>query len=386
MPVIKDRFKVFDEETNIASSEFGAGRVSDLINIADNNLTEVSTDVKDLIKNSVGGPLSQVKTLYDSGVSQIDKYSRDVRGVFGRLTDFKSAPESLIKDLIKTVSGSDIQGGNASLIKSSMDILRRCGRGSGHSFGGRPYNLSANCSGGKASLGQYGVGNGCNSSSMSDLLNKLSGNQYGKSFQDINSGISALMALSGYGYKLGMCGVFNSFYNSNVFGALGLRDMEYGKAAGALLGIMGGSSNTRGWIDIAKSSTGLNPKLTNPAALDELMADFAIPEALPEINQVELMEQLRGGQELFDEGWMIDEDTGNLSMGFMNGVTDDYRELSDTWVTNRAFGEDDLDAIPDTDDDFLSTAVVGSRISDGGFSSDFPEIWETTVDINLDSI
>lgn len=360
MPVIKDRFKVFDEETNIASSEFGAGRVSDLINIANNNLTEISADVKDLIKNSVSGPLSEVKTLYDSTTSQINNYSRDVRSVFGRLTDFKSAPEALIKDLIKTVSGNDISGGNANLIKSSMDILRRCGRGSGHGYGGRPYNLSASCSGGKASLGQYGVGNNCNSSSMSDLLNKLSGNKYGKTFQDINSAISALMALSGYGYKLGMCGVFNTFYTSNVFGLLGLRDMEYGKAAGALLGILGGSSNTRGWIDVAKSSTGLNPKLTNPAALDALLGDFAIPENVPEIDQVKLMEQLRGGQELYDENWMVNKDTGNLSMGFMDGITDDYRKLSDIWVTNRAFGENDLDLIPDLDDDYLSAAVVAS--------------------------
>lgn len=384
MAIPAQRFKVLDNETNLPSSTFGASRVNDIINTASNELKPIIDEAADLIRTSVPEMPDSVRSLFSSAKDAFSEYSRDIKSIAGMLTDYKGAPEGLVKSLVDGFAGA---GANNTVVSKSMvDMLRRCGRGSAYGFGGRPYDVSANCSGGKAGLGRYGTGNGCNSSSYTDLLNRLSGGAYNKGFSDIGSALRSLMSLAGYGYKLGLCGVFNTLYTSNVFSGLGLGNLEFGKAAGSLLGIVGNAGNTRAWIDIAKSSTGLFPKMTNPAALDELLGNFALPDNLPEINQVELMEQLRGGQELYDEKWMYGDDQGwgntidgvpvltpdRISMAHMDGVTDDYRELSETWVTNRAYGEDELDVIPDSDEDSYYSAVAASESSD---SEAFAEIW-----------
>ena len=229
MPIASKRFSILSDETNIASASFGAGKLTDIINIADNELRTTISSAAELIKSSLPSVPDDVRNVFSSGKDMLSDYSRNIRGVSGKLTDFKNAPESLIKDLVRSVGGGDTAG-SSNFIKSAMDVLRRCGKGSSMGYGGRPYNLNANCSGGKASLGQYGVGNGCNSSSMNDLLNKLSGGKYGNTFHDIASALNAFMALTGYGYKLGMCGVFGSLYNSDSFRGLGLGDLEFGKA------------------------------------------------------------------------------------------------------------------------------------------------------------
>lgn len=366
MAIAAKRFSFLSDETNLPSSEFGAGKLEDIINTASNELKSSLGDAADLIRTSLPEVPDSVKDLFSSAKDSFQEYSRDIKAVAGKLTDYKGAPEKIVEELAKVISPPGSSGATTAATKSAMDMLRRCGKGSSYGFGGRPYDISANCSGGKASLGRYGTGSGCNSSSYTDLMNKITGNQYNKSYSDITSALRSLMALSGYGYKLGLCGVFGGLYSSNIFDKFGLGNTEYGKAAGNLLGILGKGGNVRGWIDVAKSSTGLFPKLTNPASLDELLANYEKPEALGEVDQVELMEQLRGAQELYDENWMTNEN-GELSIGVMDGVSDDYRELSDIWVTNKAFDEDSLETIPDDDDTFLSAATVGyERFEDSG--------------------
>lgn len=358
MAIAAKRFQFLTQDTNLASSTFGAGKLDDIINSAVNEFKTVGEDAENLIRTSFPEEASLAKNIYSSAKDSFEEYSRDIKSIAGKLTDYKGAPENLVNELVKSFTSNT--GGSTAVAKSAMDMMRRCGRGSSYGFGGRPYDLSASCSGGKASLGRYGTSSGCNSAGYTDLLNKLTGGAYNTGFRDITSGLRSLMALSGYGYKLGLCGVFSGLYSSKVFDALGLTNLEYGKAAGNLLGIMGAGGNVRGWIDVAKGSTGLNPALTNPASLDELLGNLEIPEGVGEIDQVELMRQLRGGQELYDEDWMHNEE-GMLSMGHLNGVSSDYSSLSDVWLTDRSFGQNDLDAIPDSDDSFLSAAVVASE-------------------------
>lgn len=358
MAIVAKRFEFLSQDTNLASSTFGAGKLDDIINSAVNEFKTTGEDAGNLIRTSFPDESGIASKIFSSAKDSFEEYSRDIKSIAGKLTDYKGAPEGLVGELVKSFTSNS--AGSTAVAKSAIDMLRRCGRGSSYGFGGRPYDISASCSGGKASLGRYGVGSGCNSAGYTDLLNKLTGGGYNSGFNDITSGLRSLMALSGYGYKLGLCGVFSGLYTSKVFDGLGLTNLEYGKAAGNLLGIMGAGGNVRGWIDVAKGSTGLFPGLTNPSSLDELLGNMEIPEGLGELDEVELMRQLRGGQELYDEDWMHN-DEGMLSMGHLNGVSSDYVNLSDTWLTDQSFGEADLDIIPDTDDNFLSTAVVASE-------------------------
>lgn len=359
MAIASKRFTILSDETNLPSSPFGAGKIDDIINTAENELKSAIQEAQDLIKTTkASDTLDDVKKLFSSAKDGFEEYSRDIKSIAGKLTNYKGAPENLVGDLMKSMTGAAKDGSAAALSKTAMDMMRRCGRGSSYGFGGRPYDISANCSGGKASLGKYGTGSGCNSSSFSDLLNKLTGGNYGKASNDITAALRSLMALAGSGYKLGMCGVFGGLFSSGVFDSLGLGNNEYGKAAGNLLGILGKGGNVKGWIDVAKASTGLFPSLTNPASLDELLTNFEKPEYLGDVDQVALMEQLRGGQELYDENWMVNG-VGELSMPIMDEVTQDYKDLSEVWVSNRVYDETELDLIPEDLDTSLSVAVVG---------------------------
>jgi hypothetical protein len=375
MAIAEKRFKFLSEETNLPSSTFGAGKLDDIINTASNELKEVAGSALNLIKSSTPAIPGDVASLYSSAKDALGNYTRDIKSVAGVLTNYKDAPEALVKNMVNLVSSG--AEGNKSVspatVKAAMDVLRRCGKGSSYGYGGRPYDVSANCNGGKASLGRYGQGQGCDSSSYGNLLNSLSGGGYQKGFSDINSALRSFMALSGYGYKLGLCGVFNSLYGSDLFSSLGMGNLEFGKAAGSLLGIVGKSGNTKAWIDIAKSSTNLFPKMSNPDSLSDLLGDFSIPENLKEVDQVALMEQLRGAQELYDPEWMKSELGTGISIAARDGITLDYQSMTESWLTNRALGEDSLDSLPSVDDDdsFYSAAIVSKDVINDALENTF---------------
>ncbi len=173
MAIAAKRFTFLSEDTNLPSSSFGAGKVDDIINTASNEVKTAAEDALNLIKTSYPEELASVKSVFSSAKDSFEEYSRDIKSIAGKLTNYKGAPEGLVSNLVKSfTSGS---AGSTAVAKSAMDMMRRCGRGSSYGFGGRPYDLSANCSGGKASLGRYGTGAGCDSSSYSDLMNKLTG-------------------------------------------------------------------------------------------------------------------------------------------------------------------------------------------------------------------
>lgn len=384
MPIAEKRFQFLTEETNVASSIFGAGRSDYIINIAQNEFKQTAESIKNLIGNSVPGDIestyneakdklgtyandakSAVSGYVDSAkdaaasagnyvngaMGVVNGYVRDVKGVAGKLIDYANAPVSAVEGFVSSITGQDARG-----FKGLNDLLTRCSSGSNYGYGGRPYDMNMSCNGNKGGMGSYGYGSSCNTSNFMNILNSLTNGGYNQSFNDISSLLRAVMGLSGFGYKLGLCGVLGSLMTSGKFSGLGQN--EWAKAGASLFGVLGNSGNTKGWIDVAKATTGMNTKSINPNASVDLFRNFATPRNVKESGQSGFMTELMAGLELYDENWNRNTDSGRLTTYSIGTPTQDFSDLSQTWLTNRSFGESELNLIPDTDDSFLFAAGV----------------------------
>ena len=159
------------------------------------------------------------------------------------------------------------------------------------------------------------------------------------------------MALSGYGYNLGMCGVFNAL-------SQGMPKDVLSRASGGLLSLLGSSGNTNGFLDVAKSSVGLVPLLTNPDSIRGFFDNFKKPSNVKESNLTNLADRALGGVELLDDSWNKSRVDGSLSIA---QSTRNQRDLSDAFgakLSDRSFNGSGLNTAPSNDDDFLLGAYL----------------------------
>lgn len=355
MAVSEKRFDILTGETNLPSSSFGAGKVTNLINTAENELKEAGAGIKSLLSTALSGVIGDT---HSSAKDSISSVSREIKSASGTLIDYTKLNSDSVSKVVSTVTGTDQK--NA---KTMMSILQQCGKGSSYSYSGKPYDISASCSGNKTSLGSSGTASGCGVTNYSNLLNQLTGGGYNNIYKDIASALRAFMSLAGYGYNLGLCNVFSGLSDSSLFSNLGLGSTEYAKAAGSLLGTLGQAGNVNGWVDVAKSSTGYAVKLVNPDAVSDLLCGFSLSSTTRESDYVNYMTSTRAGMELYDANWLQSMETGSLSSSSLYGVSTDYKDVSESWLCNRDYGETDLDTIEATDDTYYTSAVVSNNYS-----------------------
>lgn len=350
MPIKAERFKLLSDETHVASSPFGAGVDDGLVNTIQNKLKETGSAIDDLISNALPGP---IKEMISNAKDALAPYARDIKSVAGKQIDYTKVPDELFGKFTTSLPGID-----AKQAKSLQDLLKKCGRGSNYNYGGRPYDVSMNCRGNKASLGGFGSGSSCNASSFSNLLDGLTQGNYQKGYRDLSSAMRAAMAISGYGYNLGLCGVLSSIKTSDIFNKLGLGNLEYSKIAGSLLGIVGKEGNTNGWLDIAGNSAGLSPLLVNPGASSDLLNNFSIPSSLRDSSLTDLGTRTLESLEGIDISWAKSLKDNIPSLKSFDTVTDDFKDMADAYLTDRSFDINQLDEIPQEDNDFLMTAAL----------------------------
>lgn len=380
MPVIGKRFKPFEDTYNLAASKFGAGVDSAVVNDKLNELKDSADNLLGLVKNSIPSGISDLYNegkgalegyaglydeakgavagyadLYKEGKGIAEGYVRDIKGVAGKVIDYAKMPEKVFDKFLGNVTGI-----GSPYTKPIGDVLRKCGKGSNYSYGGRPYDISMSCKGNTASLGGFGSGSSCSAANFSNLIDGLTGGSYSSGFKDISSALNVLTGLATQGYNFGMCGILNGLKGADIFSKFNLGNTELSKVGGTLLGITGSSGNLNGWLDVASSSVGMNLLSVNPNGVSDLFKNFTLPSSTSERDLLSLGERTLAGLELVDPDWNV-SDLGDMSsiadmVGF-DGITDDFRDVAEACLCDRDFGVDDLDFIPDGDDMFTYAAA-----------------------------
>ena len=343
MAISAQRFTVLDRETNISTAKFKADMDSMILNDPANALKDANAQLQSLLDSANQKALEGKEALEDA----FSQASRVVKDAASRVTDLASLPNEILGDFL-----SSITGGNLGLQKSLKSMLNKCSnKGLGYGTPGKPFDLSMNCGAGDISLGQSGGKAGCDAGSFNDLLNKLTGGGYNASFKDLNSLLKSLMALSGYGYNLGMCGVFNAL-------SQGMPKDILSRASGGLLSLLGSSGNTNGFLDVAKSSVGLTPLLTNPDSIRGFFDNFKKPSNVKESNLTNLADRALGGVELLDDSWNKSRIDGSLTIAQSSRNQKDLSDAFSAKLSNRSFSGGGLNVAPSNDEDFILGAYL----------------------------
>lgn len=346
IPLAK-RFEFLDKETNMSVAPFG----SDITTGVYNSPLADGLPSSDVLKELINASSQSMKGIVPDVGGVKDIYStatRGVKGAFGTLTDLKSLNSDKVGRYL-----SDITGSNPSLTKSMMNVAGNCSaNGLNYGLPGKPYSPSINCGSGKLGLGTSGSSSSCNASSYGDLLNKLTDGKYGSTFQDLTSMMRRLMSLAGYGYNLGMCGVFGAL--SSTFGS-GTKDM-LSRASGSLLGTFGMAGNTNAVLDIAKSSVGLYPLLSNPSAISGFLDNFKLPSNVGQGGYANMADRTTAGLELLDENWSCSAHDNIPSISSVSNYSSDLGKVFSAKLTDRSYAGSDLDNVSFSDSDFTMAA------------------------------
>lgn len=348
MAIPAQRFKYLDKETNLPSEKFTSSLDSTILNSILNADTPTSETLQSLIDSAIQSANDQAAKAAES--FNVD----DVLGAVTRNT--KDIASSLMN--LAGLSDKGLTNYLADLIpdqgiaKSIKSVLQKCKtNGGGYGIPGRPYDISMNCGGGNVSLGSggYGASNSCNASSYANLLNKISGGQYNADFKDYNKLLQSLMSLAGLGYNLDMCGVFSAL-------SKGIPNDVLSKASGGLMSIMGQAGKTNAILDLASSSQGLQPSLYNPGATSTFLQNYKKPKSTKENELLSLSNRTLAGLELIDDNWNKSKYDNSLSLSQAPGYSSDLNGVMTCNITEKTYGDDDLDSIPSGDTDFLFAA------------------------------
>lgn len=337
------RFKFLDRETNVAIDAFKSTAGSDIVNSAENATKESSANLQSLFdgaKQSFTNTFGEVE-IPDS----LKDITRSSKGFSGKITDLTKLPDTKLGEYF-----GGLTGGDPGMTKAMKNIMSQCSsRGMGSGFPGKPFDMSINCGQGNVKIANSPGGSSCNAGSFGNLLNKLSGGGYNSVFRDFNAALRALMALAGYGYKLGMCGVFGAVSN-------GLPNDVLSKGSGGLMAIVGQAGNTNAMLDLAKSSTGLLPLVHNPSAISTFLGNYTKPKSTKEKDLPGLADRTFGGLDLLNEDWGMSLADNSPSISEAPGYQKDLGVTMKAKLVDRSFGVTDLDVAPSNDMDFMLAA------------------------------
>lgn len=347
------RFEILSKETHVGSYCFGNDAGSEVLNVVHNQNKVAESDGKELLNCQGSCQPEQITDQLKPAIDFVQDVARETKSQLTNVVDFaKSAPNKL-NDWISGVTGN-----SPAVSKGISNLLTKCvKRGGGIGLGGKPFDFSVNCNGNKLSLGKGGGGSGdCNTSSINDVLNKITGGGYNGMAKSIQSALNALMSLTNMGFSAGLCGVFNALKGSDAFSSLG--NLELSKAAGGIMSAVSAAKNTSAWIDMAASSAGLLVKQVYPAVVSDFFGSFTKPANVPEMGLASLAEMSTDAAAAVDGNWYGGESGGFMTIGGMGKPTDDLKTAFSCKVSDKAYTGAQLDTIPSNDMDFVMAAGI----------------------------
>ena len=348
MAISAKRSSFLDQETNVGTASYGLAADSSVFNSPYNANAGNVEHLDDLINSAIQNKPTPTLTVGDI-TAEATRFTKDAQG---RLVDLSKLPSEASAEFFKTLSGD-----NVALAKKLQGLAKSCSAGNGMGYGvpGKPIDASLSC--GKDGFGVSGSSKGtsssCNAASYSDLLNSLTGGGYGSIFKDLNNALKSFMALAGYGYKLGMCGVFGALAGSS---SSILSNNELSKAAGSLLGSLGAGGNVLGFMDVAKGSAGLSPLLTNPGAIGGFFSNFTLPTGLKQCMYGDLGTSAMGAAELLDNDWTLSDTGSDLSIAELGDYNEDANTVLTASMMENGYAVEDLDAVASDDSYYAAVA------------------------------
>lgn len=379
MAIAAQRFSMLDQETNVGTGSFTIPEDS-VFNTRLNEDVIPNPTVDQLIDSGIAANAKEQAETAAAAVAEtdstsiLDKATRWVKGATPSFTDLGKLPTAIKGQVLGTITG-----GNSAATKTLDGLLNKCSASNGLGLGipGRLPDATINCANGNGNVkvGQGGSSmGGCSANSYSDLLNKLTGGGYSSLFKDAGSALRAIMALAGYGYNLGMCGIFGAVIGNGGPGA-SLTNLQQSMAAGSLMSTLGLGSNTNGFLDVAKSSAGLTPLLYNPGAIGDFLDNFSSGhDGLAEYGMCNMSDRAWAGGDLLSDSWNKSSDD-LPSLSEMSGFSQDLGDVTGASLADRSFG-DNLDDIPMSDDDFFKGAYcMGDYDSSNDLTSDVDSLW-----------
>lgn len=347
MPVTAKRFKSMSRDTNLPVSDLSKLVNNDVLNTALNEASDKlsSVDVKALL-NQADEKIDDILKKVKDGKLDFDSGVRDIRGLINQIRDRAGIPT---KELDKIILGA-FKGNSALSSVFASGLNKGCRDNMGRFKGlGKPFDMSVNCNGGKSKKTK----SRCDVGGFNDVLNKLTNGAYGGAVNDLNSALQSLVGLATYGYDLSMCGVFSA-----LSGNIGNKAVLNRGAAG-VLSALNMSGNSLGFFDLAGASQGLSPLLEYPNGITDAIRNFKLPSDSRETELVDYWSRMDGASELYKDGYTQSEEDAILAMSVPEDDSSyDYRLMSRARAADNSVDEDDLDAIPDTDSDFIAACYA----------------------------
>lgn len=299
MTIQAKRFEMLGRETNLPVADFLSSMGNDVMNSAENALSEIDDAIKSLID---GAKQSDVMSALSSAT---DEGMRAVKDAISAMKDIKNWSEHAITDFINGLLPND------NIFKRLFSTLSsKCknAAASGINFGS-DFDISSNC-------GNANGRTGCDSAQFNNILNGLSGGLLGDMFKSAGQMINAIMALAKIGFDLGICGVLSA-----LSGMVGGNKDVLGIAAGSLFGTLGSNGNTKGIFSLANDTVSMGLKVSSvvPGAVGLAINNFN-PKGIGN----DAFDRFSGSMEILSgENWNKDSN-GNLSVADYTGHNVDY--------------------------------------------------------------
>lgn len=306
-----------------------------------------------------GGILSELSgKLNIEGLSDV---TRMVKGAIGEVQNIAALPDKLLNELSETLGtgllgflGSDkgpVSGkaGITSDVKKLLQSCKNSGSSLGTSLPGKPYSPAISCNNGEFKVAEGGSSNGCNAGTYGDLFGKITGGEYQTTYRDLNKALKSLVGLSNLGYSAGMCGVFGVLSKNLPEGAAT-------KAGATIAATMAAKGNTHGVLDIAKHALTSNYKAIVPGIAGSFLENFDLPFGTKKSELPTLADQSLGAIEAFDDSWNVSLVDGGLSTSFASKVTDVFKDVASSKLTNKIFTS--LSTPSSSDEDFLFGSLL----------------------------
>lgn len=367
MAIAAKRFSVLDQEMNVPVMDFSGIPDSSILNSPLLEIKQGSASLDELVQSSIQDVQLQIPAVPAPPVSDFNilDFARSTKDSVSQVVSLQKMAPTQVTNYI-----SSMGIGDQAQARKLAGLLSRCATpGMGTGLPGKPYDPSVNCGNGKVSVDSTGRGSSCDTGSYSDLINKLTNGLYNSGFRDINKLIQGLMALSGYGMNMGMCGVFGALVSpGSPFASIPTDALS--RASGSLMDAQALAGNVTGVFDVTKTVSGMDlyPLSSNPEIISDVANNFTCPAGIGDDGLVGLGQSTYGTFDALDTGWNVSGYDGTFSTAFADDYSSDLSTVNEAMLMDNDLTLDDLDLVPEDDMTFQCGSYNGLPTDDSGFS------------------
>jgi len=315
------RMQFLDKETNVGLVDPLKVKANDILNVATNQLNEITSGLADFIKNiqqQASAPAGMLQSLLDQGI-------RLTRDAFSAMSDISKLNPRAIESAI-----ASMLPGNAAVQNAFKNITAQCrNKGLGTNSGFKPYNDSFGCGKGQGA---------CNSSEVRGLLDKITGGAASQFTRSLNSMLKSVLALGRMGYDAGLCKVFGELIK-------GMPGNIVQRGAAGLLGLMGSNGNTSAVLDITANMGNAIPSLEIPGLVGIAMSNFTTPKNYNPNTFSDLADGYMTAMDGIQPGWNKTADGMTTMANVGDTRSGDFMNVLDNVCSRTPFDPDDLTGV-----------------------------------------